>query len=487
MSSEAVFEVTKAIRKLLHSQLVKSSAGAKVTLLPPGEDLPAVSGVNLFLYRVAESPFTKNQPWRGDRSTHASNRPALGLDLHYLITPLGAKPSDDNFLDGDDAHKMLGAAMLTLHEHAILNDVHLPEFDADLELPAFLLDSYEQVKITLAPTGVEELSKIWATINKPYRLSAAYEVTLVELTPTVPPPVGGGIVTTPQVNVITLDPPRLVSITPPSGALARLQQGAIVPNDVRIDGFGFTFPGQTAVVTIGGQVAPIQSQPAPTANAMTVLLPDNLDAGPDVDVRMTLNGRTSAPLNFTITPWLSRIQPVRTALDPAVPSDQTLTLSGRGFTPAPIDVRFDEHATRIATRDAATPRTKATAPIPNGLANGVYLVRIGIDDPDQSLSNTRELEVVPLLSGAAVAAATAARLDGGMTNVHELTVNGARLNGDDIRVIVDGAPYPKGAIPVANATSFTAKLGRLLSPGPHTLAVNVDGHLSRSIEFTAPP
>ena len=71
MSFAAVYNVTRGIRMLLHGQLAKISSTAVVTLLPPGDTLPAVSGVNLYLYRVAESPFTKNQPWPGDRKPPA--------------------------------------------------------------------------------------------------------------------------------------------------------------------------------------------------------------------------------------------------------------------------------------------------------------------------------------------------------------------------------------------------------------------------------
>ena len=76
---------------------------------------------------------------------------------------------------------MLGVAMLTLHEHPILNDTHIVGFDASTVLSSHLRDSYEQIKVTLSSVSVEDLSKIWATINKPYRLSVAYEVSLVEL------------------------------------------------------------------------------------------------------------------------------------------------------------------------------------------------------------------------------------------------------------------------------------------------------------------
>ena len=113
MSYNAIYEVTRGLRTLLHNQLALISTSSEVTLLPPGDTLPEVSGVNLYLYRVIESPFTKNRPWPGDRATPPSNQPALGLQLFYLLTPLGKKPDDASFSQGDDAHTMLGVAMLT--------------------------------------------------------------------------------------------------------------------------------------------------------------------------------------------------------------------------------------------------------------------------------------------------------------------------------------------------------------------------------------
>src|SRR5437868_4392764 len=101
MSFEAINQVTRGLRQLLASQLTKVSASAVVTLLPPGDTLPDVSGVNLYLYRVMESPFTRNRPWPGDRATAPSDQPALALQLSYLLTPLGTKPAPDTNV-GDD-------------------------------------------------------------------------------------------------------------------------------------------------------------------------------------------------------------------------------------------------------------------------------------------------------------------------------------------------------------------------------------------------
>jgi hypothetical protein len=463
---------------LLHSQLARVSTSAVVTLLPPGDNLPTVSGVNLYLYRVVESPSTKNQPWPGDRATPPSARPALGLELSYLLTPLGIRPDDASFQLGDDAHTMLGMAMLTLQENPVLNDVHITGFDADTVLPPFLLNSYERIKVTLMPTNLEELSKIWATINQPYRLSVAYEVSLVQLTPTPPPPVSGGIVLATGVNVITLDAPRLAGLAPAVGALAHIDgSGVLVANELGISGSGLSFPGQAPIVRIGGQPVTVQSTPAPTDTALTVSLPTDLDAGPQADIRVALHGRTSTPLVFTVSPWLATMTPIRTALDPTRPVDLQLVLHGHDFTTTPSAVRFDGPGgtTTVTVFGAGGSDVQATVSIPTTLVNGIYNVRLVLNDAASSISNAGTLEVLPhLASPIGLAVMTVAG-----NTVHQLTLNGARLNGSDIRLLIDEVTYLIGAN--ANATQVVYTLGRLLSAGSHSVAINVNGQTSRSV------
>src|SRR5205809_7876136 len=109
MSATAVYNVTRALRLLLRRQLAQVSSNAIVTLPPPGDALPEASGVNLYLYRQTESPFATTQPRPRDRFTPPSDRPALGPQLYYLLTPLGTRP--DNSSDaGADAHTFQGAA-----------------------------------------------------------------------------------------------------------------------------------------------------------------------------------------------------------------------------------------------------------------------------------------------------------------------------------------------------------------------------------------
>ena len=473
MSFAAVYNVTRAMRMLLHSQLVQVSPSAVVTLLPPGDRLPEVSGVNLYLYRVTESPYTRNEPWRGDRTTPPSDRPALGLQLFYLLTPLSTRPDDASFTLGDDAHTMLGVAMSVLQANPVLNNTHIPGFDADAVLPDFLRNSYEQIKVTLMPTSIEDLSKIWAAINQPYRLSVAYELSLVEITPTAPPPVNGGIVYATHLDVRTLDAPRLTALVPASGALASVSGGTLQANALALEGFGFLFPGQSAAVRVGGQLVAIRSSPAPTDTSISVTLPLSLAAGPQEDVSVTLNGRTSTPLTFTVTPWLDRIVPVRTALDTATPQ---LTLSGTGFTSNPQNVRLEGPggATTVSAFVTAAD-SQAVINLPAGLANGLYNIRLVLNDAGGSATNTRVLEVIPRLdTPIGVAVATVAG-----NQVHRLTLNGARLNGADVRVFIDGVAYVAGANGTANQLVYT--LGRLLDAGAHEIAVMVNGQTSHTV------
>jgi hypothetical protein len=211
-----------------------------------------------------------------------------------------------------------------------------------------------------------------------------------------------------------------------------------------------------------------------------VTLPVDVDGGPQVDVTVKLNGRTSEPLVFNINPWLTSVTPIRTALDPTHgPADLTLNLTGTGFTP-PAAVRFEGPgpAVNVAAFDPGGSDTHQSITIPNGLANGVYRVRLVLGDVAGSATNSRTLEVIPRVD-TPVGVSTTVDPDG--NNVHRLTLSGARLNGSDVRAILDGATYQRGAN--GNAAQFVLTLGRLLNSGTHRIALNVNGQISRTITF----
>jgi hypothetical protein len=478
VSDEAISYVTKAIRALLLSRLLPNGL---VTLLPPGEDPPTVgSGVNLYLYRVNESAFLKNQPWPGDRSGAApSPSPALSLELFYLMTPFAPIPPGT---DEDMGHRMLGAAMLVLHQNPVLNRAHIPGFDAD-SLPAALLDSFEDIKIRLHPVSIDELSKIWSTIGKPYRLSVSYEVTLVQVTPTLPPRGSAAAVQSTGLEVITVDPPRLTSLVPASGPLATLVGTTITPAPLEIHGFGFLRRGQQPVVNVGDTRATLTGTPA--ATLLTVVLPGRLAAGPDVDVRVSLLGRASHPQTFTVSPWMSSLSPLRT---PLATAGLVLTIQGRGFdNPATIRAdRADGLTWSSPILAGATPTTVTFTPPVGSQANatatganpgnGFYDLRVVL--ANGRLSNPRTLEVIPIVKPSA-GPGTPSTYDPATRN---LTLNGLRLDGTALRLTIDGTDHVLAAN--ANGTRLVHPLGRALAVGPHRVSLSVDGHVSHEALVT---
>lgn len=124
--------------------------------------------LNLFLYQVQANPSFRNASYSGVRDGEQSNQP-LALNLYYVATAYGA--------GGDDilAHRVLGRAMSILHDQStLLRNALLsamPKSDLSRQL--------ERVRIRPHALTTDELSKLWTGFSKPYRLSVAYEVTVV--------------------------------------------------------------------------------------------------------------------------------------------------------------------------------------------------------------------------------------------------------------------------------------------------------------------
>jgi hypothetical protein len=138
--------------------------------------------VNLFLYTVAENGALKNQEIPGRGTPGAYGHPPLSLDLHYLLTAYGSREVQANFQE-TLAHFLLGSAMRVFHDHAIITDDLLTVRDpvGTPILHDSLRGEFEHVKLALEPVNLEELSKLWTALTQPYRVSASYHVTVVQI------------------------------------------------------------------------------------------------------------------------------------------------------------------------------------------------------------------------------------------------------------------------------------------------------------------
>lgn len=169
IASTAIGMVSKSLRNLLVTKLSEMGLSIDVTVLSPDEPSSDMR-LNLFLYRVQENSALKNMDWQlkpGDSTQLIP--PPLSLNLFYLMTPYAP---NDSLTGNSTAHEILGAAMRVFYENSIVPKEFLED---ELKI------TREQIKIIQNTLDMEELSQIWATFSKPFRLSVLYEVSVVQI------------------------------------------------------------------------------------------------------------------------------------------------------------------------------------------------------------------------------------------------------------------------------------------------------------------
>jgi hypothetical protein len=164
--STAIGMVSASLRNLLMHEMHLDPA-VDVTVLSPDE-AGSSRRVNLFLYRIEENPYLANQDFTARTGNQLVAAP-MSLNLFFLLTVYA---QNDTELGNVTAHEILGEAMRVLHQHSpVPRD----------RLAAGLADARERLQVVCKKPDPEELSRIWATFAKPYRLSVLYEVSCVQL------------------------------------------------------------------------------------------------------------------------------------------------------------------------------------------------------------------------------------------------------------------------------------------------------------------
>lgn len=180
------YTVIEAVGRTL-AELLKTEMEdpVQVSIASPGEDYGApvdaegkelgISRVNLFLYRVVESPHAKNNDWVDIGEGRQVPYP-LTLNLYYMLNIF--TPDKTSNLD---EHRILGDVMRVFHANQIVDPIYyegtLNPHEPPIGLP------WEELKIIHHPLALEELAAVWHAINHPYRLSVAYEVSAVQIAP----------------------------------------------------------------------------------------------------------------------------------------------------------------------------------------------------------------------------------------------------------------------------------------------------------------
>lgn len=342
--------------------------------------------VNLFLYQTTINAAWRNMDMPRQTRPGEAGTPPLALNLHYLVTAYGRGDSDNDAVN----HRVLGGAMSVLHDHPMLSRseiaIALPNND--------LAEQFERVKITPLTLGVEEISKLWMVFQTQYRISMAYEVTVVLIDSRSPTrsalPVlkrgddDRGVVTAPG------SAPVLAAIQfPRSQPALRLGESAVIRGDQ------LTTSDAVLRFTNSRLQDPVEIQPAPAANPAEIAfeledVADDADAlsrwVPGFYTVALVVKRSGVPpilsneIAFSLAPRIT----VSSANVGAGAVDVTVTCAPRLAAAQRALLVFGDRQvepTTITTpADASQPTTllfKLT-----GLSAGSYLVRLRVDGID---------------------------------------------------------------------------------------------------------
>jgi hypothetical protein len=164
-----IAQVTSQLVHLFRDLNVESGQGVSVPISPEHESPKELSntGANLslsvWLYQVTENESAKNQALQrvnGGGSQVDLVYPPLPLNLYYLLTPM----MEDQLV----AQRTIGRAMAVLHDNAIFN---VPDSSG----------SVQEMRVTLWPMDLEEITRVWEALQEPYRLSVCYQVRIARI------------------------------------------------------------------------------------------------------------------------------------------------------------------------------------------------------------------------------------------------------------------------------------------------------------------
>lgn len=362
----------------------------------PPEDSDDEVRLNLFLYRITENGFLKNQEIPGRGQGNGYGHPPLSLNLHYLLTAYGrvgaGAVATGTPVDERIAHYLLGNAMRILHDFPVITEDVL----LDSGVPALhtsLRGEFEKVKLTLDPISLEDVSKVWTALDRPYRLSAAYEVSVVQIESTLsnrhprrvgaPPPAG------PRVRAVSGRRPLITEVVgaPLGGPYAR------IGDQLRIRGANLT--GDDLSITIGdtdvtaGLIGGREDE-------LTVILPDDPGLQPGVlPVRIRESVQIGDPAQrrvafrsnagaFVLVPRLDSATPATVSATP-----RRITLAGtRLFDPSGESTTLIGDTIEVPSDEYLDPAGGVKSPqrfrveIPDEAPPGTYAVRVRVNDAE---------------------------------------------------------------------------------------------------------
>ena len=169
-NDKAIASATATLRNLL----INGVGISNVTVRPLDLARKNLSGdsVNLFLYQTTINSAWRNQDMPRQVKPGETGQPPLPLCLNYLVTAYAANETETK------SQELLGRAMSVLHDHPVLDADEIKATLGDVP-DGNLHEQIERVRITPQMLSLEEVSKLWAAFQTNYRLSAAYQLSVV--------------------------------------------------------------------------------------------------------------------------------------------------------------------------------------------------------------------------------------------------------------------------------------------------------------------
>src|SRR5262249_19827270 len=182
----AVAVVTRTLAAMLDTALQSADSSFRVTTLPLDKSITETNPpnrLNLYLFHVAHHAAWRNIDLPDRTVPGEPGSPPLGLTLSYLLTAHGEP------LPEVKDHHILGVAMQFLHNHPILTSADIQAVDAT----SGLQNQIERVRFTPKTLTVEDLSRVWGAFQTQYRVSVAYEASVVLIDPAPSGPGGAPV------------------------------------------------------------------------------------------------------------------------------------------------------------------------------------------------------------------------------------------------------------------------------------------------------
>jgi hypothetical protein len=392
----AIAAVTSTLRTLIDRSL---RDGTDVTALPLDRARSNKTGrqVNLFLYQVALNAAWRNMDMPRQTKAGETASPPLPLNLYYLLTVFPGDSEDDT-----GAHTLLGRVMSVLHDHPVLGR---DEIQAALK-GNDLYAQIERVRLSFQPLSSDDIFKVWSNFQTQYRLSAAYEATVVLIDSSLP--------SRTPLPVLTFGPedqgPRAqANLMPPFPALDPEQKGLrddqkglrgdlVTGDTVTLLGFNLHSPG-TARIRFRAARPPdpddLDVLPGGTEEQVQFVIPDAMPAGfytVAVVIRQpNAPEQTTNELPFALSPTITTINgtvpganPLQVHLDPQGNVALRAECKPAVGSSQRVSLLFGDREVPADPRTGTSPVNRLRFVIPQP-ALGTYWLRLRVDGIDSPL------------------------------------------------------------------------------------------------------